>query len=206
MRRYGPNRADINPYPQNPYSTQKEDVEWNQGGGVPFDKYNEWVQSEVVRIHVPENAVPAPDGDGYMVVIQPDGRALEMYSPIKLGDGTLISMMYGFTDAVNGLGIGAENGRRAAMVPNYAGAITKQDVAEGRIDHALAINLPPSMLTPAYTFPALAIDSNDGYSGTVPMGSRLAIPGSISIDSLGLQTAMGRMMAGGGTAVRDYRG
>lgn len=191
----------VNPYPMNPYSTQRAGLEWNSGGAVDLAAYDEWAQSEVLRVHVPADAVPAPDGDGHMVVIQPDGSALELYSPIKLGDGTLVSMMYSLTDSVNGLGTGAENGRRAAMVPSYAGAITEQDVAAGEIDHALALNVPASMLTTGYTGPALAFDSNDGYSGTLPMGSRLAIPAHVDLDALGLQTELGRMIA---EAAQDY--
>jgi hypothetical protein len=191
----------INKYPMNPYSTQHADKVWNNGGAPPVSQYDEWMQSQLLRIHVPVNAVPASDGDGYTVIIQPDGRALEMYSAIKIGDGTLISEMYSFTDSVAGLGTGAENGRRAAMIPAYAGAITDKDMEAGAIHHALAINVPASMQATGFTGPAFAFDSNPNYTGMLPMGSRLAIPNSVNVSQLGLQTEMGRMMA---AAAQEY--
>lgn len=186
---------DINPFPMNPYSTQHAGKAWNSGGGVDTTAYDEWAQSAPLRVHVPAGALPPPDGDGLMVVVQPDGRALELYSPIRLGDGALVSEMFSLTDSVNGLGTGAENGRRASMVPAYAGAITDQDMQAGAIGHALAVNVPASMLATGYTGPALAFDSDDGYSGALPMGSRLAIPAGLDLAGLGLQTQLGRMMA-----------
>jgi hypothetical protein len=190
-------------YPMNPYSTQDADRHWNDGGAPSTSEYNEWTQSggQVLQVRIPANAVPSPDGDGYTVIIQPDGRALEMYSPIKLGNGTWISEAFSFTDSVGGLGTGEENGRRAAMIPSYAGAITESDIKAGVIDHALAINVPASMLTAAYTGPALAFDSNPNYTGTLPMGSQLAVPDSINLGSLGLQTDLGKMIA---TAAQEY--
>jgi hypothetical protein len=51
------------------------------------------------------------------------------------------------------------------------------------------------MLATGYTGPALAFDSNPNYSGTLPMGSHLALPANADLDSLGLQTNIGHMMA-----------
>lgn len=192
---------DINSYPVNTYSTQRASQEWNRGGAAPTSQYDEWVQTEPLRVHVPAGATPPSDGDGSMVVIQPDGRALELYSPVVLSDGTLVSQMFTFTDAVDGSGTGADNGRRASMVPVYAGAITDLDVRSGDIDHALALLVPPSLLETAYVSPALAIDSNPGYSGSIPMGGRLVLPASADIASLGIDTPLGRMVA---EAAQEY--
>jgi hypothetical protein len=195
-------RSDtINQYPQNGYSTQKAELVWNDGGGVPSDQYGAWRQTEPLYARIPEDAVPAPDGDGLTVVIQPDGQALQMYSPIKLSDGTWVSQMFTVSDSVNGMGDGRENGQRASMFPLHAGVVTDEDVASGAIDHALVVSLPASMLRAAFTYPALAIDSNPNYTGTVPMGSRLAIPPSVDIDGLELRTDLGRMVA---RAAQDY--
>lgn len=187
-------------YRGNPYSTQRAELKW--GRGLPKD-YDRWRQEEgaELRVHVPRGAVPTPDSDGFTVVVQPDGRALEMYSPVVLRSGTWISMMYSFTDPLRGMGIGAENGRRASMIPSYAGVITDEDVASGSIDHAIVLMVPPSMLTTAFTPPALAFDNDPNYSGTVPMGTRFALPRDLDLAALDLRSEIGRMVA---RAAQDY--
>lgn len=54
-----------------------------------------------------------------------------------------------------------------------------------------------------YVWPATEQDwaSPTSYSGTIPMGSFFAIPSGTALDSLGLQTTQGRMLA---RAARDY--
>lgn len=186
-----------NSYPANPYSTQVADRVWNSNpSGLP-SSYDRWSQTpgQVLTIHAPAGAHPASDGDGYTVIVQPDGTALEMYSPIVLGNGTWVSEMYSFTDALHGMGVGAENGRRASMVESYAGAITDMDMAKGSIDHALAINVPAAMLKTAFTGPALAFDSQPNYTGKYAMGTHFALPANLDLGSLGLDTHLGQMIA-----------
>ena len=123
----------------------------------------------------------------------PDGIALEFYAPIKLSSGEWVSEMYSFTDALIGKGIGFEGGRRASMIPCYAGAIREIDL---RIDHALAVTAPPSLLTAAYVYPAITFDSNTSiYRGMLPMGTRLVSPATSASGELALRTALGRIIA-----------
>jgi hypothetical protein len=191
---------DINLFPVNPYSTQRDGKFWDTGGLL--SQYDSWKQTSPVSVHIPRLAVPAPDLDGNTAILQADGSALELYSPIRLSNGTWLSQMFSFTDAYNGLGVGYENGRRASMVPNYAGLLTDEDVQAGHIDHALALVVPSSMLARTYTGPALAFDSNSrDYSGTLPMGARLFLPGSVNLDNLGLKSTLGRMV---GEAAQNY--
>ncbi|MCB4825183.1 calcium-binding protein [Roseicella aerolata] len=197
---------DINAYPANPYSTQRADLTWNsKPSGLPAE-YDGWSQApgEVLYARVPVGARPPADSDGFTVIVQPDGRALELYSPIVLGDGTWVSQMYSFTNALGGLGIGAENGRRASMVSSYAGVITDLDLARGSIDHALALMVPAAMLTTAFTGPALAFDSKPNYTGSYAMGSHLALPSDLDLTSLGLGTGFGKMVAAAAQAYGMY--
>lgn len=190
--------TDTNPYPMNPYSTQNASLYWNNGGApASYDK----AAPGPTYAHIPDAALPTGGTDGYTVVIQPDGTALEMYSPIKLSSGTWVSMMTSFTPALSGQGDGHENGRTASMVENYAGALRDTDFTHATIDHALALVAPPAMLTTAFTGPALAFDSNPNYSGTLPMGSRLALPHNLDVSTLGLTTDLGNKIA---HAVQDY--
>jgi hypothetical protein len=190
------------PFPANPYSTQVAGEYWNSSpSGLP-SSYDVWHQTTPLYIHVPVNARPPSGWDGNTVIIQPDGTAVEMYAPIKLSNGTWVAMMYSATNALTGLGIGAENGRTASMIENYAGVLRDTDVTSGTIDHALAITVPGSMLAKAFTGPALAFDSNSSnYTGSLPMGSHLALPGSLNLASLGLESSLGVEMA---KAAQDY--
>ena len=188
-------------YPMNNYSTQKGSLVWNNGGAPADGTYDKWVQTSLLSARIPDAALPQTDGDGYTVIIQPNGMALEMYSPFKLNDGRWLSQMFTLTNSLNGNGIGTENGRRAAMIPCYAGAITQTDVANGVINHALAMNIPASMQAVSFTSPAFAIDSNHGYSGDQPMGVRWGVPPAVTVASLGLSTLFGAVLA---QALKDY--
>jgi len=185
--------STINPFPGNPYSTTNAALQWNTGG-LPAT-FDQWQQTQPLYVHIPANATPQPDSDGLTVVVEPNGTALEMYSPIKLSSGQWVSSMFSFTDALNGQGVGTEDGRRASMIESYAGALRDIDVTSGHIDHALALVVPPTMLTTAFTSPAAAFDSNPNYSGTLPMGAHLALPANIDLSSLGLKTPFGMELA-----------
>jgi hypothetical protein len=182
----------INPFHYNPYSTQVAGGDWREiSSGITA--YN---QSQPLYFHVPVNALPAADGDGQTVVIQPDGMAVEMYSPILLSNGNWVAMMYSETNALSGQGTGADNGRRASETPNYAGTIRDVDIQQGAINHAIALLVPQTILAPSYGDVAQAFDSgNNGYSGTLPMGSLLALPASTNIAAMGLQTTLGQEIA-----------
>ncbi len=183
-------------YPGNPYSTQVAGRYWNsRPTGLPAN-FQSAPTGAQVWARIPRDAEPAPDWDGMTVVMQPDGIALEFYAPIKLSSGQWVSEMYSFTDALAGMGSGFEGGRRASMVPCYAGVIREVDLRQGRIDHALAAQAPPSMLTTAYVFPAIAFDSNSSiYRGTLPLGTRLMSPAASVAGRPAPRTALGRLIA-----------
>lgn len=185
-----------NPVPGNPYSTQHAGLYWNSSpSGLP-SSYNAWHQTTELYIRVPKGALPTASSDGQTVIIQPDGTAVEMYSPIVLSTGQWVSEMFSETNALNGTGTGADNGRTASMVENYAGVLRDTDVTSGVIDHALALAVPASMLTAAFNGPALAFDSgSNGYSGTLPMGAHLGLAASINLAMLGLTTSLGTEIA-----------
>jgi hypothetical protein len=183
-----------NPFPANYYSTAKPGSHWNTGG-LPLS-YHAWKQIGPVYVHVPPGAVPPPSSDGHMVVIQPDGQAMEAYSAISLSTGQIVASMFSFTPALSGLGVGQENGRTASMVEDYAGIIRDSDATAESISHALATLAPAALLKRAFTGPALTFDSNSTtYAGPLPMGSHLAVPHGLDLSSLGLQTSLGRKLA-----------
>jgi len=136
-------------------------------------------------IFVPANAVPSPDLDAHIAILQPSGLFLECYNAIVCANGDIVCAIAGFSDPTSD-GTGVQNGRTASLIPNYAGKIRQGEMDSSHIPHALCALTPAKTLTPQCVWPASAFDMNDGYTGTVPMGSLLAIPPSVDINTLGL--------------------
>lgn len=154
-----------------------------------------------LQAHVPADAVPPPDADGLMAVYQPNGTVLEMIAPIRLSNGDYVSVFASYTDP-EGDGTGTAHGRRASMVPVYGGLIREGELTQGRIDHALCLGVGPEALAREVRWPATAMDRNPtNYSGTLPMGTLLALPPDLSDEALGLRTREARVVA---DAARRY--
>ncbi len=152
-----------------------------------------------LRIHLPPDARPSGNTDGHLVIAQPDGSVFEAYAATILSDGTIVALSYNLTDP-GGSGDGAQNGVTASMIPVYAGLLRRDDISRGRIDHALKIVVPASLLAPRCVYPAFAFDrgalrEDPPYAGSLPMGARLALPMHLDLESLGLSTRFGRMVA-----------
>jgi hypothetical protein len=82
------------------------------------------------------------------------------------------------------------------MIPSYAGVVTSQDLAQGEINHALCLLVPPALLRIAFQEPASGYDSNTtAYAGTLAMGERLGLPRNLEISSLGVTSPLGMMLA-----------
>jgi hypothetical protein len=150
---------------------------------------------------VPANALPSTDADGHMTVFQPNGWALEMLAPIRLSNGDIVTLFASYTDPT-GLGVGDANGRRASMVPNYAGLLRDGELGSGHIAHALVVGVGPEALAKSVVWPATAMDrETSNYRGPLPMGAFLTIPAGVDIAKLGLQTPQGRTLA---KAAQEY--
>lgn len=147
---------------------------------------------------------PAAGADGHMAVRQPNGLVVETYATIMLASGDVVALSTAVTDPAS-LGDGQQDGQTASMLPDYAGLFQDDDVATG-IDHAMAITVPAALLAPRAAYPAAAFDrgaltENPPYAGTLPMGARLALPASVTTESLSLRTQAGRAIA---DAARSY--
>ncbi|MGD9763478.1 MAG: hypothetical protein AB7V27_07185 [Candidatus Binatia bacterium] len=148
---------------------------------------------------LPPGTCPSPDTDGLLAVFQPDGWVLDVYAAVVTSKGDVVGTMASWINA-RGDGTGWWNGRRASMLPSFAGLIRKGEIASGRIPHALAVQLPAQLLKKEAVWPAYAFDRDSGYSGSVPMGALLAIPPDVNIETLGL-SKRGKVIA---HAAQDY--
>ena len=183
-------------YDGNFYSTV---ATWNDSISQMPASYHRASQDWRDTLRLPAGACPSPDTDALMAVIQPDGWVIDIYNGVVVSGNRVIGSMASWIDA-RGDGTGWWNGRRASMLPSFAGLIRKGEISGGRIPHALAMLVPTTLLAKAYRWPAYTIDRNSGYTGTLPMGSLLAIPGSVNVAQLGL-SPRGLVLA---RALQDY--
>jgi hypothetical protein len=134
-----------------------------------------------------------------MGVINPDGTtAYEFYKMTQVDAKNWTTTRVTIT---NLCGDGAK-GSRASNTSIFAGLIRTHELRAGKIDHALAMGIPNSMLKMGYVWPALSQDRDGSslYTGTIPMGSLVAIPPSVNIDAMKLSPE-GKALA---RALQDY--
>jgi hypothetical protein len=183
-------------FPANYYSTI---VESPPGKRTWPTNVNPLLSKWTNSIYTPLNAAASADDDGYLAIMQPSGLILECYAGVVCSNGDVVCSMASFTDPSSD-GTGVNNGRCASLLDNYAGLIRKGELTQGKIPHALSCHISRLLLNPSYVWPAYAFDMNDNYKGTVPMGSLLAIPPQVQLDTLGL-SAKGLIIA---RAAQDY--
>jgi hypothetical protein len=183
------------PYPGNVYSSRSTTA-WV----LPPD-YDRLVPSSAPRrFRAPANAVPASAADGHMVVVQPDGRVLECYGAIRLSTGPIVCGRYQLMEPWR-QGDGWMNGLTASMLPMFAGMIRDEEACRGEVRHALQVRVGPQALAPAWAAPAAAFDRDamtnaTPYTGSLPMGARLALPAWADPDRIpGVTSAFGKMIA-----------
>ncbi len=139
------------------------------------------------EISSPKGALPSPDADGHLVILQSDGHTLfEAFCAVILHNGDIICPLADLQD-LTGPGDGGTTGLRASMLPALGGLIRKGELAHGAIEHALTCTLYRGCLQRgAHVWPALSHDTNSRYFGVIPLGARLAVPRDVDLATLGL--------------------
>ena len=77
---------------------------------------------------LPVGACPSPDTDALMAVFQPNGLVLDTINTVVTSDGSIVTSMASYVDA-KGDGTGWVNGRRASMIPSFAGLIRTGEIS-----------------------------------------------------------------------------
>ena len=148
--------------------------------------------------------VPSNGANNALAVVMADGQTVIQGQPFARcspgGPATSLALAPSANLYTNGI-LGAHGG---SGLSSLGGTIRlNQLVPGGVIRHALKVNLDAAVdlyPSPGFVWPAVRHDScaPGCYGGTVralEMGSLLAIPTSVNIDALGLETAPGRMLA-----------
>jgi hypothetical protein len=199
-----------------PFSTNP----WSVLSSSALGSVNEPSTDYATQVQLPNGYCGSPDSDGLMSAVQFQNHlAVDLYSPVVIpqsintvsNTNVILAHGLGTWYDLKGDGTGLWNGRRASLLPALAGVLRSGEIANGAIYHALAMVLTQNFMTylapstggdgPA-VWPALGYDTHpappQGYlncTGCLRMGTLLAIPPTISIASLGLTTAAGKIIA-----------
>lgn len=120
-------------------------------------------------------------GTDASIVIRSDNTVCDFWQFSRKSDTYATAVAYACTDYVTGSGFGTQSpfkgaGIRAAGSSTLGGLLLGSDFANESKNQALAVSLRPVSLKRGWVYPAISEDSGNGYSGTVPVGSRLGIP------------------------------
>lgn len=136
---------------------------------------------------IPSDAAPAPGSDGTLVVVDwSENRTVEMWQPSPNPDGSWTTS-WGTTTPLDGSGVPDVFGNGAG-VSHLAGVIRVEEIAGGRIDHALVFSTD-NPCRDDYRYPATKTDGDSSRADCIPEGARVQLDPSIDLDTLRLTSA-----------------
>lgn len=136
---------------------------------------------------IPDNALPAPGDDGTLVVIDwAERRTVELWQAVQHSE-ELWSSSWGTTTPIDGTGIPEVFGNGAGA-SHLAGVVRIEEIAQGRIDHALVFSTNNACRND-YRFPATKTDGQSSRIDCVPEGARIQLDPAIDLDRLHLTRA-----------------
>ncbi len=144
--------------------------------------------TELSGVPMPSGARPDPAGDGHLTVVQPSsGCVYDFYRARRAADGWAAD--WGNAIAMSSSGIYSDGGgTRAAGFSAALGLIWPQEIARGRIDHALVFAYPFTR-TGDPVAPATRSDGRSGDPAALPIGSRVRLDPNLDLSRLGLNRA-----------------
>lgn len=153
-----------------------------------------------VEIHLPRTARPAIGADAHLHVVESETAIAHEFFQMNIEGSQATAVYYVSTD-LSGSGI-ETGGTRAYGGSALGGLIRTWEMDEGHIGHALAVALNGDQLQSGPVWPAVTEDAvaDETYRGLIPMGTLMAIPDSVDIESLFL-TEEGLVVA---RALQDY--
>jgi len=162
----------------------------------------------VGKVFVPPGAAPAPGDDRHMAVISPDQHtAWEFYQPRSNTSGAWVGTRSGAAMDLSGDGVVPRPyaGPDAANFSLLAGLVRPEEIATGRINHALELGIPGI----GDGKPACPATASVSTGGVIPEGVRFQLDPSLDVGSLGLpgwQQTIARALQVYGGYVRDNAG
>jgi hypothetical protein len=172
------------------------------------------LQRALDAVPIPRGAKPAPGSDRHMTILQTSTNTLwELFGARRAADGwharwggaiRHVSRSPGYYTASAWPGARRNWGATASSLPIVGGTMLIQELKKGRLDHALALNLPAPRAG-IFAWPAQRTDGT-GPPSALPEGARLRLDPTLDVASLHLPklTAMiARAAQRYGLVVRD---
>jgi hypothetical protein len=161
-----------------------------------------WCNLSVTGQHIPTSAQTSTGPDGHLAVLQPNGTELDMWA----GQHTSNGWSAGERWTTSQTGSAADctvvhtcGGADAANFALAAGVVRPQEIAQGHIDHALAITIPDTMQG-YIACPATNGDGTHTNSGAIPEGAHVQLNPNINVQALNIP-AWQKVIA---TALQQY--
>jgi hypothetical protein len=142
-------------------------------------------ESDAGPYPIPANALveggPNGGGDRHVILYQPDRcRLYELFAAYRNADGSWRAGSGAIFDLrSNRLRTAGWTSADAAGLPVMAGLVRYEEVAAGRIDHAIRLTAPRTRNT--YVWPARHAASSSSDAALPPMGARFRLKSSVDI-------------------------
>ncbi len=134
-------------------------------------------------VPIPSDAKPDAEGDGHMMIVDAStGCEYDFWVASKVGSGWQAGG--GARLELEGSGV-TTNGARASSFGLGAGLIRPEELASGRIDHALVFSYPYAKKN-AVVPPATSGGGSSTLAGAIPTGARIQLDPTLNLDALGL--------------------
>jgi hypothetical protein len=138
------------------------------------------------RMHIPAGAAPDTGSDGHLVVLQPDGQELDMWVGQHTASGWTAGSRWVQSTGGPAVNCGAGHHCSGADAANFAlaaGVIRPEEIAQGHIDHALAITTPDTR-SGFIACPATNTDGHHNDPNALPIGAHVQLSPSVNVASL----------------------
>jgi hypothetical protein len=165
---------------------------------VKLDNTQPWARTLSVAfeaVPIPAEAQPAAGSDAQMTIWQPSTDRLWEFWRAHRGPagweaewgGAMqnVSTSPGYFSSQSWPGAYSYWGSTATSLPVLAGTMTIEELRQGTIHHALAIDLPSARAN-VYSWPAQRTDGDDPAPNAIPEGAHLRIAPQVNIPSLHL--------------------
>jgi hypothetical protein len=145
------------------------------------------IYSALLDVPIPDGAIPDPEGDGHMTVIDlTTGFEYDFWQAKQNDDGSWeaswVNRISLDSDGVYPYGMGA----RASGFANLVGLIWPEEFEQGYIGHALFLSIPhPAAGGPVW--PATESDGRSRKEGAIPEGARLQLDPTLDLDQFDMQ-------------------
>ncbi len=137
---------------------------------------------------IPGGAQPDTGSDGHLAVVQPDGKELDMWWGQHTASGWTAGSRWVTSTSGSALDCTTVHGCTGANVAGFAlmaGVVRPEEIAQGHIDHALALTTPDTRAG-YIACPATNTDGRHNDPNALPIGAHLQLDPSINVATLAI--------------------